>query len=68
MSRFGFWFYPGDFAGGCDVVLSDFGVLAESWGADDGAIDIWPYPAGDGVIDIGELAVLAGHYLESTGL
>ena len=58
------WLYLGDFAGGCDVDLGDFGVLAESWGADDAGIDIWPYPAGDGVIDIGELAVLAEHYLE----
>ncbi|HEG44242.1 MAG TPA: hypothetical protein ENH94_09360 [Phycisphaerales bacterium] len=58
------WLYLGDFAGGCDVVLSDFGVLAESWGADVPAIDVWPYPDGDGVIDLGELAVLAEHYLE----
>ena len=34
------WKYLGDFAGGCDVVLSGFGVLAQSWGADDPAIDI----------------------------
>ncbi len=45
-------------------MLSDFGVLAESWGMANASIDIWPYPAGDGVIDLGELAVLAEHYLE----
>ena len=54
----------GDFAGGCDVDLMDFGVLAENWGMANAAIDIWPYPAGDGVIDLGELAVLVEHYLE----
>ncbi len=45
-------------------MLSDVGILVDNWLQDNASIDIWPYPAGDGVIDIGELAVLAEHYLE----
>ena len=62
------WLYLGDFAGGCDVNLMDLGVLAESFGGVNAAIDIWPYPAGDGVIDLGEFAVVAEYWLEGTGL
>jgi len=58
------WLYAGDFAGGCDVDLVDFGVLAASWQGDDPVIDIVPYLEGDGVIDIGELMVLAENWLE----
>ena len=57
----------GDFEGDdCDVDLRDFAVLADSFGQDDPAIDIAPYPAPDGIIDIKELLVLAEHWLEGT--
>ncbi len=53
----------GDFAGGCDVDYSDFVVLADFWLADEFSIDIAPTPAGDGVIDENELAVLYENWL-----
>ncbi len=58
------WVYLGDFAGGCDINLGDFAVLAGSWGEDNPAIDIAPYLDPDGVIDLNELLVLAEHWLE----
>ena len=60
------WLYIGDLAGGCDINLEDFAVLAESFGQDDPAIDIAPYPAADGIIDFKELLILAEHWLEDT--
>lgn len=58
------WLYLGDFAGGCDVDWRDFSVLMGSWQMDDPSIDIAPYLEPDGVIDLGELLLLATHWLE----
>ena len=53
----------GDFAGGCDVNLLDFNVLAASWQSNNPSIDIAPFIEPDGVIDIQELAVLVENWL-----
>ena len=58
------WLYLGDFAGGCDINLFDFSVLALSWQQDNPAIDIAPFLEPDGVIDFKELLVLTEHWLE----
>ncbi len=59
--------YLGDFEGDdCDVDLGDFGVLANNWQTNNPATDISPYLDPDGVIDLGELMVLALHWLERT--
>ncbi len=60
------WLYMGDFAGGCDVNLTDFAVMAQSWQQDNPAIDIVPYLAPDGIIDLAELLVVVNHWLEGT--
>jgi hypothetical protein len=57
--------YLGDFAGGCDVDLLDFAVLGASWLSDDAGLDVAPYPLGDGVVDLGELLVLAENWLST---
>jgi len=54
-------------AGGCDIDLLDFSVLAQNWLQDNPAIDIVPYPEADGIIDLKELLVLVKHWLEGTG-
>jgi hypothetical protein len=59
------WLYAGDFAGGCDIDLADFAVLAASWQTDNPAIDIAPIGNPDGVIDIKELMVLAKNWLKA---
>ena len=61
------WKYLGDFAGGCDVDMEDFAVLAENWEESNAGADIVPYHEGDGVIDLGELMVLAENWLEGVG-
>ena len=55
--------YFGDFAGGCDVDLADFAVMAQSWQLANPEIDIAPYLDPDGVIDLKELLVLANNWL-----
>ena len=62
------WKYLGDCAGGCDVDLGEFLMLAENWGGDNAAIDISPYLQPDGVIDSGELMVVAEHWLDGAGI
>ena len=59
------WLYIGDFAGGCDIDLEDFSVLAQSWQMDDPAIDIAPFLNPDGLIDLKELLILTAHWLEA---
>ncbi len=59
------WLYMGDFAGGCNIDMYDFSVLTLNWQQDNPAIDIAPYPDGDGVIDLKELQILALHWLTS---
>jgi hypothetical protein len=57
------WIFLGDFAGGCDVNLSDFAVLASNWQQNNLAIDIAPYLEPDGIIDIQELQILVANWL-----
>jgi hypothetical protein len=61
------YLYLGDFEGNdCDVDLSDFAVMAQSWQQDDQAIDIAPYLAPDGVIDLEELLVILENWMLGT--
>lgn len=63
------WVMIGDFEGDdCDVDLGDVSVLSANWGLDNPTIDIAPFRDPDGVIDLGELLVVAGHWLEGVGL
>jgi hypothetical protein len=57
------WLYMGDFAGGCDVDLADFAVMAQSWQLNNPAIDIAPYLDPDGIIDLGEMLILCDNWL-----
>ncbi len=57
------WLYVGDFAGGCDINLGDFAVLAQNWQDDNPAMDIAPYLDPDGIIDLQELLIMSEHWL-----
>jgi predicted outer membrane repeat protein len=61
--------YIGDFAGGCDVNLADFAVMAAAWLASDSDTEWNPhcnlYDA-DLVIDVFDLRIFAAHWLEGT--
>jgi hypothetical protein len=52
-----------DFDGDCDVDFADFALLASSWRRSNPSRDIAPPPAGDGVVDIYDLAVLCNDWL-----
>ncbi|MHC4160183.1 MAG: right-handed parallel beta-helix repeat-containing protein, partial [Planctomycetota bacterium] len=56
--------YIGDFAGGCDVDLTDFSILADYWLTDELLVDIAPTPAGDGIVDERDLAIFVDNWLE----
>jgi parallel beta-helix repeat protein len=56
--------YFGDFDSDCDVGFYDYAVLAASWLQNDPLTDIAPTPAGDGVVDTSDLAVLCDNWLE----
>jgi hypothetical protein len=55
--------YAGDFDGDCNVEFLDFAILANSWFQNDPLRDITPPPAGDGIVDIKDLAVLCDNWL-----
>jgi len=55
--------YFGDFAGGCEINLLDFSVIASYWLQDNPEIDIAPIFEPDGIIDYKELLVLADNWL-----
>jgi hypothetical protein len=55
--------YAGDFDSDCNVDFSDFALLASSWLQSNPSVDIAPPPAGDGIIDIKDLAVLCDNWL-----
>jgi hypothetical protein len=55
--------YAGDFDGDCDVDFIDFAILAGSWLQNNPLLDIAPAPAGDGIVDIQDLAVLGDNWL-----
>jgi hypothetical protein len=52
-----------DFDGDCDVDFADFALLAISWQQSSPLRDIAPPPAGDGVVDIYDLALLCNDWL-----
>jgi hypothetical protein len=43
--------------------MKDFSRLAQYWGQNESSVDIGPMPWGDGVVDMQDLAVLAGYWL-----
>ncbi|MGA2070839.1 MAG: hypothetical protein ABSG97_05770 [Sedimentisphaerales bacterium] len=54
---------PGDLDADGDVDFFDFAVLADCWRQNNPLADIAPAPAGDGIVDIKDLAVLFGNWL-----
>jgi hypothetical protein len=59
------WYYIGDLAGGCDINLQDFAVLAEQWRLEHLSADIAPAPAGDGIVNLLDFASLASRWTSS---
>jgi hypothetical protein len=55
--------YAGDFDSDCDVDFFDFAIPANSWLQNNPLVDITPAPAGDGIVDIKDLAVLCDNWL-----
>jgi hypothetical protein len=60
------WTYIGDFDSDCNVDLVDFAILASYWLQDETLIDIVPPPAGDGIVDEWDLAILCDNWLAGT--
>lgn len=58
--------YYGDFDGDCDVDFIDYAIQANYWLTDGFLVDIAPTPAGDGVIDEKDLAILCINWLVGT--
>jgi hypothetical protein len=52
-----------DFDGDCDVDFADFALLGGAWRQNNPSRDIAPPPAGDGIVDIYDLAVLCNDWL-----
>jgi parallel beta-helix repeat protein len=66
MGAFEFTFaYFGDFDSDCDVDFLDYAIQAQLWLTDELLADIAPTPAGDGLVDTSDLAVLYDNWLES---
>jgi predicted outer membrane repeat protein len=55
--------YYGDFDGDCDVEFIDYSILANFYLTDEFSVDIAPTPAGDGIVDANDLAVLCNNWL-----
>jgi hypothetical protein len=55
--------FPGDLDADSDVDFFDFAVLAGCWRQNNPLADISPAPAGDGIVDIKDLAVLCDNWL-----
>jgi hypothetical protein len=55
--------YIGDFDFDCEVDFLDFAIQAGFWMTDELLADIAPTPAGDGIVDIYDLAVLCNNWL-----
>ncbi|MHC4264988.1 MAG: hypothetical protein ACYSUK_03545 [Planctomycetota bacterium] len=55
--------YYGDFDGDCDVEFIDYSILANFYMTDEFSVDIAPTPAGDGIVDASELAILCENWL-----
>jgi hypothetical protein len=56
--------YFGDFDSDCDVDFLDFAIQASFWLTGELLADIAPTPAGDGIVDASDLAVLCDNWLE----
>jgi hypothetical protein len=56
--------YAGDFDCDYDVDFFDYAILAASWLQNDPLTDIAPTPAGDGIVDTSDLAILCDNWLE----
>ena len=46
------------------VDATDMCIIVDNWGTDDPLCDIGPMPWGDGIVDVQDLIVLAGHLFE----
>jgi len=46
------------------VDAADMCIIVDNWGTDDPLCDIGPMPWGDGIVDVQDLIVLAGHLFE----
>jgi hypothetical protein len=55
--------YYGDFNGNCAVDFIDYGILAGYWLTDELSVDVAPTPAGDGIIDEQDLAIICDNWL-----
>jgi len=55
--------FPGDLDADSDVDFFDFAVLAGFWRQNNPLADIAPAPAGDGIVDMKDLAVLCDNWL-----
>ena len=55
-----------DFDDDGDVDCTEICIMTEFWGTSDSLCDIAPPPFGDGIVDVQDLIVLAGHLFEET--
>jgi len=55
--------YYSDFDGDCDVEFIDYSILADFWMTDEFSVDFAPTPAGNGIIDANDLAILCENWL-----
>jgi parallel beta-helix repeat protein len=55
--------YMGDFDSDCEVDFTDFAIQSGFWLTDEILVDISPTPAGNGIVDIKDLAVLCDNWL-----
>ncbi len=53
-----------DFNGDGIVDAADMCIVVDNWGTDESLCDIGPTPLGDGIVDVEDLKVLAGHLFE----
>ena len=53
-----------DFNGDGIVDSADVSLMIDYWGTDEPLYDIGPMPWGDGIVDVQDLIVLAGHLFE----
>jgi L-ascorbate metabolism protein UlaG (beta-lactamase superfamily) len=56
-----------DFNGDETVDLRDFAHLAQHWRDREPAVDVAPWPAGDGVVDFNDLSALTRFWLQEAG-
>jgi hypothetical protein len=61
------WAFIGDLDHDCNVDFADYAVLTSSWLQSNPLVDIAPPPAGDGIVDITDLAILCDNWLWQAG-